>query len=307
MLDYTALNALRAVLRCGSFEAAAAQLGVTGSAVSQRIKTLEDRMGAPLVLRSQPTRATALGARLARHAEDVAAMERDLFDAAQAAPSTIRIATPADVLATWLIDALSQVEGLLFDLVVDDQDHSTDWLRKGEVAAAITSRAAPVQGCDSRPLGQMRYLATASPAFAARWFPDGVTPAAAARAPMVEFNEKDRLQEHWLRAQLGAAPPAPAHRIPASQGFAHAAEAGLGWGMNPDMLIDAALRAGRLVPLSPDPWRVPLYWQGARASARTLAPVLAAVRQVAQMRLDPIPPEGAQTQNGAPKDAVSTR
>ena len=45
MLDYASLSAVAAVVREGSFERAARALNVTTSAVSQRIKHLEERLG----------------------------------------------------------------------------------------------------------------------------------------------------------------------------------------------------------------------------------------------------------------------
>ena len=54
MLDYAALAALAAVIREGSFERAASALHVTPSAVSQRIRSLEERVGCALVVREQP-------------------------------------------------------------------------------------------------------------------------------------------------------------------------------------------------------------------------------------------------------------
>ncbi|MEI8171784.1 MAG: LysR family transcriptional regulator, partial [Rhodoferax sp.] len=45
MLDYASLSALTAVVREGSFERAARALHVTPSAVSQRIRLLEERIG----------------------------------------------------------------------------------------------------------------------------------------------------------------------------------------------------------------------------------------------------------------------
>ena len=45
MFDYAALEALATVLREGSFERAARRLHVTPSAISQRIKQLEERAG----------------------------------------------------------------------------------------------------------------------------------------------------------------------------------------------------------------------------------------------------------------------
>ena len=50
MLDYTGLQALAAVVREGSFERAARRLHITPSAVSQRIKQLEERVGQVLVV-----------------------------------------------------------------------------------------------------------------------------------------------------------------------------------------------------------------------------------------------------------------
>ena len=170
---------------------------------------------------------------------------------------------------------------------VDDQDHSADWLRRGAVAAAVTTRGAPVQGCDSIALGALAYLPAAAPAFAARWFPDGPTAEALARAPALVFDEKDRLQQRWAEAVAGRRIALPAHRLPSSEGFVTAAELGLGWGMMPRLQIAGALAAGRLVALAPEGMATPLYWQVSRLSAPGLAPLTARVRRAAKERLDP--------------------
>ena len=78
MLDYVQLSALAAVLRTGSFERAAQQLNVTPSAISQRIKLLEERLGVVLVVRGQPCTATDVGQRLCQHVEQVALLESSL-------------------------------------------------------------------------------------------------------------------------------------------------------------------------------------------------------------------------------------
>ncbi len=95
------------------------------------------------------------GARLARHAEDVRLLELSVaedfgVDAPQTRPM-VRIAVNADSLATWFLPALAALPGVLFDLVIDDQDHSADWLKRGEVQAAVTGHGAPVPGCDAHP------------------------------------------------------------------------------------------------------------------------------------------------------------
>ncbi|WP_262028573.1 LysR family transcriptional regulator ArgP [Microvirga sp. Mcv34] len=295
MLDYSHLSALAAVVRTGSFERAADLLNVTPSAVSQRIKLLEERIGAVLVVRGQPCTATEAGQRLCQHVELVALLEGSLRQnlpglQPESRPVTLRIAVNADSLATWFVPAMAETAGFLFDLVVDDQDHSAEWLRRGEVVAAVTSHGKPVQGCDSYPLGHLRYLATASPAYVERWLPDGLNEDSASRAPCLVFNRKDRLQALWLRRALGADVMPPAHWLPSSQAFVDAALAGLGWGMNLESMVQEHIRAGRLVALEPsEPLKVPLFWQQSRIVGPLLGDLTRAVVATARTMLSPMP------------------
>jgi LysR family transcriptional regulator, chromosome initiation inhibitor len=291
MLDYALLAALAAVIRTGSFERAAQQLHVTPSAVSQRVKLLEERLGTILVVRGIPCTGTPAGQRLCQHVEQVSLLESELrheLPGIQHAepPVTVRIAVNADSLATWFVAAMAQTPDCLFDLVLDDQEHSADWLRRGEVLAAVTASAKPVQGCDSTPLGALRYIATASPAFVRRHFPEGLDDASLARAPRLTFNSKDRLQMQWTRQAFGTEIASPTHWLPSSQAFIDAALAGLGWGMNPERLIAGHLRDGRLVALVPDqPLDVPLFWQRSRIASSTLADITRAVLSTARAML----------------------
>jgi len=291
--DSRQLAALAAILRLGSFEAAAGALGVTQSAISQRLKALEEQMGSVLVLRESPCRGTDAGNRLAAHAEAVALMEaqvsRDLGKAEPGdGPVRVRIAVNADSLSTWFLAALEGLEGLSFDLVVDDESHSANWLRRGEVMAAVTDHARPVQGCDVHELGNLRYAATASPEFMESWFADGVTAESLSRAPMLQFNEKDDLQAGWLAAHFGPGITPPTHGMPSSQAFVEAARRGIGWGMNPMPLVWRQLRRGHLLALKEDaPLDVPLFWQVSRMLAPVLTPLTASVREKAKGTLLP--------------------
>lgn len=285
MIDPEQLAALAAVHRRGSFDLAAAELGVTQSAVSQRLRGLEERVGALLIRRGSPSVATGAGLRLIRHFDEIGLMERALAEdlpGVQAGPATLRIAVNADSLATWLMPALAQVPGVLFDLVIDDQDFSQDWLRRGEVAAAVTSHPGPLQGCDTLPLGRLRYRATASPGYMARWFAGGVDVTALMAAPALTFSDKDRLQTQWA-ARLGAARAGfPSHRIASSHGFVDACLHGIGWGLNPEPMVAGHLAAGRLVEVAADtPLDVALYWQFQRLTALAMAPLTRAVQAAA--------------------------
>lgn len=275
MFDYALLEALAAVVREGSFERAARALHLTPSAVSQRLRLLEERAGQVLVLRDTPTRATPAGLQLCRHVEQVALLEQGLdgrlagLPAAGAGPVTLPLAVNADSLATWFVAAAARIAAqapLLLDLSLEDQNHTAERLRSGEVVAAVTALAKPVAGCRSVPLGTLRYLATASPAYLARHCPEGVTAEAMGRAPCLTFSRRDRLQTDWLDQHLGPhhgqALAPPTHWLPSTQAFIDACLAGLGWGMNPEPLVRQALARGELVTLLPDkPLDVPLYWQ----------------------------------------------
>ncbi len=289
MFDYGHLRALSAVLKTGSFEGAAHALGLTQSAISQRIRALEDRAGAVLIVRDKPCRATPAGQRLYRHAEEVALLERELardLGGTAGAATALRIAVNADSLATWFLPPLAETQGFLYELVIDDQDHSADLLRAGEVIAAITGHPGPVQGCTTVPLGALRYVAVASPAFAAQWFPDGVTAEALGSAPALIFSEKDRLQGDWAAELTGARLRLPGHRLPSSTAFVEAACLGLGWGMNPEALVAEALADGRLIALAPDhPLDTPLYWIATRAGQSALSDLTRAIRNAARAHL----------------------
>jgi LysR family transcriptional regulator, chromosome initiation inhibitor len=289
MLDPAQLAALAAVHRRGSFDLAAIELHVTPSAISQRIKALEEATGSLLIRRGQPCQATETGLRLIRHHDEIALLERTLaqdLPSLSPGPATLRIAVNADSLATWVIPALAETDGFLFDLVIDDQDVSQDWLRRGDVAAAITAHPGPLQGCDTAPLGALRYHATASPAYCRRWFPDGVTANALAKAPALTFSDKDRLQTQWAAARGLSRAALPTHRMASSQAFVDACLTGLAWGMNPEPLISDHLGAGRLVDLiAATPLDVALHWQFTRLAAPALAPVTQAIRRAAARAL----------------------
>ena len=253
---------------------------MTPSAVSQRIRLLEERVGCALVVRDQPCRATETGRRLCQHVDRVRLLEQELKGTLLAlAPEGIaRVALPiavnADSLATWFAPAVVAYAAdapVLVEVAVDDQDHTTGWLRGGTVLAAVTGTSRPAAGCNSRPLGAMRYLAATSPAFVARHFANGVEAGSLAQAPSLVFNTKDELQARWVRRLCHRHVDLPRHTLPSPQAFVTAAAAGMGWGLQPQALIASHLRAGTLVELVPDALLdVPLYWQHARAASALL-------------------------------------
>ncbi|MFC4852455.1 LysR family transcriptional regulator ArgP [Actinophytocola glycyrrhizae] len=281
------VRTLLAVADEGTFDAAAAVLHVTPSAVSQRVKALEQRTGGVLVTRTKPVRLTDSGQVVVRFARRLAALERDaraeLGMSGAGEPVRLPIAVNADSLATWFLPALTRVVAdppVCFELHREDQDHTTTLLRDGTVMAAVTSSATPVQGCSVRPLGGLRYLPAATPEFAARWF-TGSFAEDLARAPVVVYDRRDDLQDAFVRTVSGRDASALRHYVPASESFAAAVTAGLGWGMVPSVQAEPRLLAGTLVTLADRPVDVPLYWQQWKLDSPALSAVADAVAAVA--------------------------
>ena len=113
-IDHAQLRALAAVIREGSFERAALSLNVTSSAVSQRIKALEDRVGKLLIRRTIPTEATPEGQVLVQLAEQTALLERDAFERigisdSELSRASIAVAVNHDSMETWFPDRKSVV------------------------------------------------------------------------------------------------------------------------------------------------------------------------------------------------------
>lgn len=295
MLDYPSLAALAAVVREGSFEKAALSLGITPSAVSQRVRGYEERLGLVLVVRGQPCTATDRGKALCAHFEKVQLLEADIAPmpmsgALRSVPPSLSIAVNADSLATWFPDAMTgfaQKTGMSIALTLEDEAHSAERLRSGEVLAAVTSDAQPVQGCRTVALGALAYVACASPAFVERHFAAGIDRQSLGIAPVMRFNRRDILQEQWVKQVYGVDLDAPTHWIPSTQGFLDLAMAGLAWGLQPRSLAQPHIDAKRLIALAPaQPLLVPLYWTVSRLQAEALNSMTAAVRAAARRHLD---------------------
>jgi LysR family transcriptional regulator (chromosome initiation inhibitor) len=290
------VRTLLVAVDAGTFEAAARILHVTPSAVSQRIKALEQRTGRVLLVRSKPLRPTDSGVAVVRFARQLAWLE----DNARAelgltegdpeegtAQQTLSIAVNSDSLSTWFPEVTARFgaeSGACFDLHREDQDYTDELLRAGLVMAAVSSSPKPVQGCAVRPLGRMRYRAVATLGFIERWLPNGLEAAGLAAAPVVIFNRKDDLQDGFLRA-IGTTGTGARHYVPATDAFLYAVESGLGWGLIPDVQAEQYGQV-ELVELAPErPVDVPLYWQQWKLAPPLLTEVGTVAIEVAARRL----------------------
>jgi LysR family transcriptional regulator (chromosome initiation inhibitor) len=283
-IDGQQLTAFAAVIEQGSFDAAAASLHVTPSAISQRIKALEQRVGQVLVRRERPCVATPAGAPLLRLAAQTALLESEaLAEMGGGASGRMRIAIAvnADSMATWFTAVFARLPDVLFDVRIEDQDHSARLLREGEVMGAVTTERTPVPGCRVLPLGVMRYVPVAAPGFVKRYLPDGFTANAVAAAPSLAWNRDDALQDMLLRKVFRRAIARPVHYVPTAEGFGSAVRADLGWGMFPDSLAAPQEANGSFVRVTDVHLDVPLYWQCWKLDSPMVQTITDAVRSAA--------------------------
>lgn len=269
MLDYKLIEALAMVAREGSFDKAAKVLYITQSAVSQRVKLLEELMGQVLIARTTPPQVTSAGRKLLKHYLQVKRLEDDLMgeigEPDNKGFASIAVGINADSLALWLLDAIHPFlleEQVLLDVRVDDQEQTHRLLKNGEVMGCISTQEQPMQGCQIEYLGQMNYHMMAAPEFAARWFPDGLTLEDVRCAPALIFDRKDDLHYKFLRKAIGEVPASiPTHYVPSVEKYADFVALGVAYGMLPDQQITPFIGSGRLIDLLPD-CHVPvkLYW-----------------------------------------------
>jgi len=281
-IDNAQLAAFAEAIREGSFDLAARKLNVTPSAISQRIKLLEERMGQVLIQRSTPCQATAAGRPLLRYAEELALLESEalsalgVVDTDAGTPFSVRIpmVINADSLDSWFLevfDDLAASTTITLDLRVEDQDHSVLLLREGTVMAGVSANAKAIQGCRVEALGVMRYLALASPSYVERHFSAGINAESLNAAPMLRFNKKDALQQAFLAQLTDAVIKPPTHYLPTTRSFGEAVLRGMTWGMIPEQLAEAHLKAGQLVELAaPRCLDVPLFWHRWRITSSAL-------------------------------------
>ncbi len=294
MLDGKQLEALAAVLEHGGFGPAASALSLTLAAVSLRIKSLEATLGQRLLVRGKVVRPTAAGQALLAHIKQLRLMEADLLaDGATLQGKDkqwqrLSVAVNADSLSSWFLPGVAPTlarHHLLLDVVIDDQEHTHEALKSGDVVACVSTHPAPMRGCVAEPLGVMRYRCVGAPALVRKCQTKtgAVSPHRLLATPAVIFNRKDGLQDLFLSQHFGLqSPQYPRHFVPAVDAFESALVSGMGWGMVHELHL--AARSGRLPLVEMLPGStvdVPLYWhhwarEAAAAQRLTQAVKLAA-------------------------------
>ncbi|WP_419174875.1 LysR family transcriptional regulator ArgP [Desulfosediminicola sp.] len=287
MLDYKLLEAFAMVILEGGFEKAARKLCLTQSAVSQRVRQLEDLYGTILLKRTTPPQPTDSGLQLLIHYKKVKQLERDLDQQNSGDENTfhsLSIGVNADTLETWFFSSVQRLlhqYNIVLDLQVDDQDMTHELLKDGKVWGCISTRPTPQQGCTAEFLGAVRYGIYAAPIFKEKWFSSGINLDVFQNAPLVRFNRKDELSRKILTEIFGELPKSiadhsgltrpPVFFVPSTEIYALFVTDGLCWGVLPEQQSKPLESSGKIVNLSPENYvDVNLFWHSWTLKSETM-------------------------------------
>lgn len=268
MLDYRGIEALYTVQELQNFDLAAKKLFITQSAVSQRIKGLEDYYGEPVLIRTLPYRPTKLGRQLIGHFKKICLLQDELaqeLGVIKIQPH-ISIAINRDSLETWFLDLMEREKevfsDLILEIIADDQELTLNYLKNGTVSACLSTSEKEILGGKASFLGNMQYILVASPAFVEKYFSFENPTDCFQNAPAIKFDKNDYLHERYLEKFFGINGNELKYNvIPSVKGFKKFALLGHGYALIPKIDILDELKTKQLVQLYPDkPWEVPLYW-----------------------------------------------
>jgi LysR family transcriptional regulator, glycine cleavage system transcriptional activator len=255
-----AIRAFEAAARTENFTAAAAELGMTQAAVSYQVKSLEERLGAPLFLREKGrARLTALGSRLLPPLSSA-------FDSIEAAfashreedESLLTVTTTHTFANTWLAWTLGSFQMQHMDLAVrmTTSNELVD-LRSGDADVAIRGGSGDWQGLEQHRLFETTFTPMASPecvAEAERKLGRKLEP-----HDIPNQNRISPTDDWWQQWFADNGVPAdeavlrrPGLRLENQANEGHAAMAGLGFALLTPLLWKGDVAAGRLTVPFPD-------------------------------------------------------
>lgn len=266
------LRALVAVVSTGGFAAGAKRLGVVKSAMSRRIRDLEDRLGVRLFDRTtRCIHLTEAGRDFHDRAVELLAALEEAEEAASSASSMlkghIRIAAPVSFTTRCLVPAIGQFlechPGV--SLSIDTDDRTVDLVRNGFDLAIRIARL-PDSSLIARRLVTIRHVCVASPALLER-LGTPQEPAELSRFPGVIYSNVDEARYWKFTCDVL---PSVASRLDFANGDAirEAAIAGVGVAVLPTFIVHDAVRRGELSIVLAKHMRQPIAMHAVHPSMR---------------------------------------
>ncbi|MET1257265.1 LysR family transcriptional regulator ArgP [Aliikangiella maris] len=268
-IDYKLLQALSTVIEYQNFELAAAQLCLSQSAISQRIKQLEDLLGHPVLVRAKPLKPTVIGEHLIAHYQQVHQLEKNLLQQIlpdiPTQPTKLAVALNADSLATWFLDALSPLlkkHPIELDMIIANEALTTNRLKSGEAFGAVSLSSKALPNFQAVRLGKMNYIMVASAQFYQYYFSNGINRNTLKRAPAVTFDKDDEMHFRFIHQHFALQPgDYPCHIVRSSEAFIDMALKDLAYCIAPEIQVKQYLEQDILLNIMPDKYfEQTLYW-----------------------------------------------
>ncbi len=172
-MDLNALTLLVDILDAGNLSKAAQRLKMSRANVSYRLNQLERSIGLQLVRRTtRRIEPTEIGLRLYEHGRriqnELLAAQESVTTLGQELQGRVRLSVPSGygqlVMSEWLLAFKRLYPGIVLDVVFENR---VEDLLRDEVDIAVRVMSEPPQSLVARDMGAVRYVACASPAFAA--------------------------------------------------------------------------------------------------------------------------------------------
>ena len=267
MLDYRGLEALYTIFETQSFEVAAKQLNISQSAISQRLKALQNLYSDPLLKRTKPYTLSKLGIELISHYKKVHSLELNLkSDLKNYKQKTkISLAISRDSLETWFLPLITRSKlfnSNLVEVIANDQELTIEYLRQGLVNSCFATQKKSVAGCNVEFIGNFNYILVATNEFKKEYFTDSNIINNLIKAPTLIFDKNDKLLERFIYKHFNTKlKPENFHTMPSVRGFKEMALQGLAYGLIPEIDIKKELQQKKLIRLlSEYKWIMPVYF-----------------------------------------------
>jgi LysR family transcriptional regulator, glycine cleavage system transcriptional activator len=315
-----ALRVFEAAGRHGNFAGAAAELGITPSAVSHGVRALEDSLGISLFRRDRRGPAlTPAGDELLKEATRAFEGLADVLERISGGREGVglRVSVAPTFAARWLLPRLSRLRTRHPSLAVSITTER-EWVEVGDGRFDLAIRMArePVGAGEWHRLATVRLVPVASPALAA-----GTAPRLLERLPTIHVTTT---REDWATWAAATGTPAPevarGLRFDVVHMAIDAAAQGLGVALARLPVCHADISARRVMPLAAPIETETSYWLVARPGAlRQLHGRLFAAwlhdelaqeqRELEERQNAPRPSDGLARSQNAPKvtEADSTR
>lgn len=265
------------VARLRSFKAAAEQMHTTQAAISGRIATLEEELGARLFERdNRSVKLTHRGAGLIPMAEkmlELAAQMRQTVVSKDAVTGTLRVGAMETVVHTCLPDLLLRFSQLYPQVTVELHSDITPFLRdellKGRLDVVLASEDVTEGFIENRRMAELPMRWVAAPSLA---LPSGPLKfAQITHLPLLTFHEQSTICKNVV--QIGGRTPLRLNRLSSLAAMISLVKTGFGIATLPPLAIRDELNAGRLRVLDITPQLHPLPFV-ASVQAGNTSPVI---------------------------------